>query len=186
MSTPSSSLPLPVRRLAGLLALLLALSLAAAAAQAQTAQHVQIAQWLANGQAEQALAAAEAGIAEFPRDPQLQFLKANAESALGRQGDAEKTLTDLTQQYPELPEPWNNLAAIRAGQGRLEEARSLLEEALRSNPNYAQAHANLADVLLRLADGHLQTAQELAPSAAQAQQIEALRPLLDANAQQPR
>lgn len=166
-----------VHRTAGTLALavLLAFGWPAPDGQAQTRAHSDITALLAGGQAQQALAQAEAALEATPRDPQLQFLKANAELALGRTEAADQTLTHLTQTYPELAEPWNNLATIRAAQGRLEEARGLLEQALRNNPDYAQAHANLADVLVRLAIGHLQTAERLAPQAQTAQRLQALQ-----------
>jgi tetratricopeptide (TPR) repeat protein len=57
----------------------------------------------------------------------------------------------LNQDYPELPEPYNNLAVLYAGQGDLDKARIALEMAIRTNPSYAAAHENLGDVLLQLA-----------------------------------
>ena len=89
-------------------------------------------------------------------------------------------IRQLTQTYLELPEPWNNLAVIRAGQGRLDEAQRLLQEALRNNPDYAQAHANLADVLVQQAVQHLHSAQQLAPQASIAQRLQALQQALQA------
>lgn len=142
---------------------------------AQTQAHSEIAALLQASNAAQALTQADAALAQDPRDPQLQFLKANAELALGQHEAADATLTHITQTYPELPEPWNNLAVIRAGQGQLDEAHQLLQQALRNNPDYAQAHANLADVLVQLALRHLESAERLAPQATTAQRLQALR-----------
>lgn len=144
---------------------------------AQTPAHSAITAALQAGKPREALTLAEQALATAPREPQLQFLKANAELALGDTTAADASLTQLTQTYPELAEPWNNLAVIRAGQGRLEEAQQLLQEALRNNPDYAQAHANLADVLVQLAARHLQTAQRLAPQPATAERLKAVQAL---------
>lgn len=142
---------------------------------AQSASQTEIQQLLRQGQNQQALSAAEAAIAANPRDPQLRFLQANAQTALGQTADAEQTLESLRQQYPELPEPYNNLAVIKAGKGDLAEARSLLEQAIRNKPDYVQAHENLADVLVKLAAEHLEKAQQLAPSLNRSQKIESLQ-----------
>jgi Flp pilus assembly protein TadD len=57
----------------------------------------------------------------------------------------------MTQDFPEMPEPYNNLAVLEAAAGRLDQARSLLDTALRHDPAYRTAHENLGDVLMRLA-----------------------------------
>lgn len=159
------------------LALCVALALAAGVAQAQTLAHTEVTRLLQQGQPQQALERAEAAIERSPKDPQLRFLKANALLALGQTDAADAAYTELTQTWPELPEPWNNLATIRAAQGRLDEARQLLEQALQNHPDYAQAHANLAQVLVQLAIEHMQTAARLAPeqAAGQAARLEALQ-----------
>lgn len=149
-----------------------------AALLAQTAAHTNIQRLLTSGQHQQALAEAQAALAQNPSDPQLLFLQANAQSALGQSEAAEQSLVRLSQQYPELPEPYNNLAVIKAAKGELEQARVLLEQAIQHKPDYAQAHENLADVLLRLAAQHLQTAQTLSPAASRAGKLDRLTPLL--------
>ena len=63
---------------------------------------------------------------------------------------AKKTLIEITQQFPELPEPYNNLAAIAANQGKWIEARDYLELALKLRPTYSTAAANLGEVYVRL------------------------------------
>ena len=71
--------------------------------------------------------------------------------ALGRTEDAEKGLKSLIAAYPEIPEPYNNLAVIEAGFGNLEEALGLLKKALVINPKFSLAQKNLGDVYLALA-----------------------------------
>ena len=59
--------------------------------------------------------------------------------------------TELTEEYPELPEPYNNLAVLYAGQGDYDKARKALEMAIRTHPSYAVAHENLGDIYATLA-----------------------------------
>lgn len=73
------------------------------------------------------------------------------EAALGRADEAIAVYSDMTNQFPELPEPWNNLAAIYASRGELERAQDSLQMALRANPDYAAARANLGDIQLMMA-----------------------------------
>nr|WP_162098151.1 tetratricopeptide repeat protein [Bordetella petrii] len=84
-------------------------------------------------------------------DVQLMFQHARALAALGRSADAIALYTDMTTRFPELPEPWNNLAALYAKQGDLDRAQQALEMALRANPDYPEARANLGDIQLMMA-----------------------------------
>jgi tetratricopeptide (TPR) repeat protein len=59
--------------------------------------------------------------------------------------------TALTDDYPELPEPYNNLAVLYASQGQYDKARKALEMAIRTHPSYAIAHENLGDVYAKMA-----------------------------------
>jgi tetratricopeptide (TPR) repeat protein len=59
--------------------------------------------------------------------------------------------TALTEDYPELPEPYNNLAVLYASQGNYEKAKSALELAIHTHPSYATAHENLGDIYAQLA-----------------------------------
>ncbi|NCV78735.1 MAG: tetratricopeptide repeat protein, partial [Burkholderiaceae bacterium] len=77
---------------------------------------------------------------------------------------ARATWIEITQQFPELPEPYNNLAALAANQGQWIEARDYLELALKLRPDYVLAQGNLADVYLRLADRYYSSAGKLQPN----------------------
>ncbi|WP_353428426.1 tetratricopeptide repeat protein [Polynucleobacter sp. MWH-UH19D] len=85
-----------------------------------------------------------------PRNVQLRYIKARLQLELRDFDGAKKTLIEITQQFPELPEPYNNLAAIAANQGRWIEARDYLELALKLRPSYSLAAANLGEVYVRL------------------------------------
>jgi tetratricopeptide (TPR) repeat protein len=120
-------------------------------------------QMLRNGRTADALARADQYLATRPRDPQMQFLRAQALANAGRTADAIAAYRQLTQEYPELAEPHNNLAALYAIQNQLEPARAALEAAIRNNPTYATAHENLGDILLRLAAQSWTRARQLEP-----------------------
>ena len=85
-----------------------------------------------------------------PGNVQLRYLKARIQIELRQWGPAKKTLIEITQQFPELPEPYNNLAALAANQGNWIEARDYLELALKLRPTYTVASANLGEVYIRL------------------------------------
>jgi tetratricopeptide (TPR) repeat protein len=99
----------------------------------------------------EALAQLDARIASNPRDAQAKFKRGTVLAHLNRDDDAIRQFVELTQSYPELPEPYNNLAALYAKAGRYEEARAALETAVKANPSYGLAYENLGDLYLRLA-----------------------------------
>jgi Flp pilus assembly protein TadD len=98
--------------------------------------------------AQQRLAAA---LAQRPTDPSLQFLSAVVLSETGHTTQAIAALEQMIESFPDLPEPYNNLAVLQAAAGQLDRARALLEIALRMDPSYRTAHENLGDVFVRLA-----------------------------------
>ncbi|MDN8614634.1 tetratricopeptide repeat protein [Variovorax ginsengisoli] len=118
---------------------------------------------LRQGKADQALAKADAYIAGKPRDPQMRFLRGVILTEQGKQADAVVVFTALTQDFPELPEPYNNLAALYAAQSQFDKARAALEMAIKLNPDYATAHENLGDVYARLAAQSYGRALKLEP-----------------------
>ena len=112
----------------------------------------------------QALARADQYLTGKPRDPQMRFLKGVILAETGKRAEAIETYTQLTQEFPELPEPYNNLAVLYAQQGQYDKAREALEGAVRANPNYATAHENLGDVYAKLAGQSYTRAQQIDPA----------------------
>lgn len=150
---------LPLTRLLQLAAA--AVLLAASAVHAD--EYGDIAALLKDGKASQALVQIEQRLAATPKDPQLRFLRGVAQGE-GRQTQAAiETFTALTRDYPELPEPYNNLAVLYAQDNQLDKARAALEMAIRANPNYATAHENLGDVYAKLAGQAYHKALQLDP-----------------------
>ena len=103
------------------------------------------------GQAQKALEHVDRALAVNSRDPQARFLKGLILTEQGKTKEAIDIFTRLTQDYPDLPEPYNNLAVIYAGQGQYDKARAALEKAIRTHPSYATAYENLGDVYAKLA-----------------------------------
>lgn len=130
---------------------LLTLVAACIGASAHADEYADVSQLLRTGKFSEALIKADSYLASKPRDPQMRFLKGVIQRNSGKQADAIVTFTKLTEDYPELPEPYNNLAVLYAGQNQFDKARAALEMAIRTNPSYATAHENLGDVYARLA-----------------------------------
>ena len=103
------------------------------------------------GQYAEAMTKSDQYLATKPKDPQMRFLRGVIQTETGKTNDAIATFTQITQDYPELPEPYNNMAVLYAGQSQFDKARSALEMAIRTNPSYATAHENLGDVYAKLA-----------------------------------
>lgn len=77
---------------------------------------------------------------------QLAFLAAN--EAI-RQGDSESAthiLLQLIGLYPELPEPYANLASLQAAGGQLSEARATLLQGLQAHRGYAALFSSLQKI----------------------------------------
>jgi tetratricopeptide (TPR) repeat protein len=116
------------------------------------------------GKSEDAVKRADKFLADKPRDLQVRFLRAVALVDLGRKQDAIDALTKLTQDFPELPEPYNNLAVLAAAQGGLDHAERLLQQALAAQPNYITAQENLGDLYVAMAAAAFERAAKLDPA----------------------
>jgi tetratricopeptide (TPR) repeat protein len=129
----------------------LAVGLGTSMAWAQTEDYAEVNRLLRGGQLAEALAKADQYLVGKARDPQMRFLRGVILTESGKTQDAIATFSKLTEDYPELPEPYNNLAVLYAGQSQFDKARAALEMAIRTNPSYATAHENLGDVYAKLA-----------------------------------
>src|SRR5258706_11341460 len=136
----------PRQALAALFVALLAASAGALADDVEEASKL-----LKSGQHQQALERVNKVLAAKPKDPQARFLKGLIYAEQGNPREASEIFLKLTQDYPDLPEPYNNLAVIYAAQGQYEKARAALEQSIRTHPSYATAYENLGDVYAKLA-----------------------------------
>lgn len=103
------------------------------------------------GKAAEALARTNAYLAKNPSDPQMRFMKGVLLTEQNKSEEAIAIFTKLTEDYKDLPEPYNNLAVLYASSGQYDKARVTLEKAIRTNPSYMTAYENLGDVYGRLA-----------------------------------
>ena len=141
-----NNFPAPRPTLAALFTALAAASFAALADDVQDASKL-----LKSGQPQQALERVNKVLAAKPKDAQARFLKGLIFAEQGNTKDAIDVFLALTKDYPELPEPYNNLAVIYASQGQYDKARGALEQSIRTHPSYATAYENLGDVYAKLA-----------------------------------
>lgn len=155
----------------------LLVALAGAPAQAALADDVQA--LLAQGRTAEALQRAEQALLVSPRDAQTRFVHGVVLMELGRDAEALDSFARIAQEFPELPEPLNNIALLHARGGRLDAARVALESALRNDPGHRAARANLAEVHLMLAVAAWEQLAQSAPLEARlARRLEAVRALL--------
>lgn len=103
------------------------------------------------GQYPQALEKVDAYLSTRPKDAQGRFLKGLIYTEMNKPTEAIGIFTRLSEDYPELPEPYNNLAVLYAQQRQYDKARTALEMAIRTHPSYAIAYENLGDVYAKLA-----------------------------------
>jgi len=159
-----------------LVALLLCFNLA-------TADEVQDANKLfKQGQQAQALEKLDAVLASKPKDAQARFLKGLIFTEQGKTAEAIKIFTGLTEDYPDLPEPYNNIAVLYAGQGQYEKAKVELEMAIRTHPSYATAHENLGDIYAKMASQAYDRALQLDKSnTGTATKLEMIKDLFSSN-----
>ena len=104
-----------------------------------------------NGQQAAALDRINNYMVANPKDAQAMFMKGIIQAESGKREDAIKTFTELTEKYPNLPEPYNNLAVLYADAGQYDKAKKALETAIKTHPSYATAHENLGDIYARMA-----------------------------------
>jgi tetratricopeptide (TPR) repeat protein len=152
-----------------------ALSLTAMVAQADDIGDVQ--KLLASGKNVEAMQKADQFLQAKPRDPMMRFLRGISLSQAGRTAEAITAFTKLTEDFPELPEPFNNLAVLYAQQGQYDKARTALEMAIRTNPSYATAYENLGDVYAKLASQAYSKALQIDTRSAVAPKLAMIREL---------
>ncbi|MDB5884510.1 MAG: repeat-containing protein [Polaromonas sp.] len=131
------------------------------AAPARADEYTEVNRLISARQFPEALASADKYLATSPRDPQMRFLKGVIQGETAKTAEAMESFAQLNRDYPELPEPYNNLAVLYAGLGQFDKARESLTMALRLNPRYATAHENLGDVYARLASQSYSRALQL-------------------------
>ena len=134
-----------------LVAALAAALLFAGSASAQNDDYAEAQKLFRAGQHAQALERVDNFLKGNAKDARARFLKGLIFTEQNKTADAIKVFTGLTEDYPELPEPYNNLAVLYAQQGQYDKARNALELSIRTHPSYATAHENLGDIYAKMA-----------------------------------
>ena len=116
-----------------------------------TPELAEVARLIREGQFAPARVKLDSVLATDAKNPQARFLKGVVQTDEAETDAAIATFQALTEDYPELPEPYNNLAVIWAQRGEYDKARKALELALTTRPDYAIAHENLGDIYSRMA-----------------------------------
>lgn len=147
----------------------IALSLAFAAGTASASEIQDINQLFRKGDLNEALNRTNQYLQKNPKDAQARFLKGLILADQNKSAEAIQIFTGLTEDYPELPEPYNNLAVLYAAQGKYDAARNALEMAIRTHPSYATAHENLGDLYAKMASMAYDKALQLDTSNTSAQ-----------------
>lgn len=152
----------------------------------QSDPHEEIRKLLKRAKYAQALPLVRKNVELNPRDPQMRFWEGYIYEQLGQPQLAKPIYLALTQEFPELAEPHNNLGVILAAQGQYGEARQMFELALRANPRNALAQENLGDVLLQLARQAYQKALEIDPAQrSAAKKMDLLKPAATLSEKKP-
>ena len=99
----------------------------------------------------QALEKIDSYITSKPRDAEGYFMKGIILTEMKRPAEAMAVFVKLTENFPEFPEPYNNLAVLYAQQKQYDKALTALEMAIRTRPDYAIAYENLGDLYAKLA-----------------------------------
>lgn len=114
-------------------------------------ENEEVAKLYKQGNLAKALEQADIYLATRPKDAQMRFQKGLILTEQNKIADATKIFSSLSEDYPELPEPYNNLAVLYASQGQYDKARGALEMAIRTHPSYSTAHENLGDIYAKMA-----------------------------------
>ncbi len=113
--------------------------------------YASVAQLLRAGKLPEAQSQVDKFLATQPKDLRMRFIKGVLLRDAGKTPEAIAVFAQLTRDYPELPEPHNNLVVLYASQSQYDKARVSLELALRTSSSYSTAHENLSDIYGQLA-----------------------------------
>lgn len=116
------------------------------------------------GQYSPALDKVEAILKDKPKDAKARFLKGLILTEQGKSEAAIAVFSAMTDDFPDLPEAYNNLAMLYAIQGKYDKAKNALETAIRNNPKYSLAHENLGDIYAAMASKEYERAMQLDPN----------------------
>jgi ketosteroid isomerase-like protein len=154
--------PAPLSSL-GSKSVILSLLLAASVSPALANTVTDVSKLLRSKQYAEALVKTDAQLAKHPHDAQMRFYKGVILAEQNKTAEAIAIFTKLIEDFPDLPEPYNNLAVLYAASGQYEKAGATLDMAIDTNPTYATALANRSDIYARMASQAYEKALQLEP-----------------------
>ncbi len=125
--------------------------------------HENVLKLLKQDLSEQAFVMVSQYLQDHPQDPQMRFWLGNLWVKKGEKKKAADIFLRLTQDCPELSEPYNNLGILQFEAGDYHAAKASFESALKVQPDFALAVENLADTYLLLSRSSLEHASALDP-----------------------
>lgn len=127
---------------------------------------------------DQALKRLDTLLQKNPKDAQARFLQGLIFTEMNQRDKAIEVFHKMGKDFPDLPEPFNNLAVLYAERGLYDEASEALKGALGIQPDYATAHENLGDIYAKLASqSYLQAMQLKGSNAATARKLQLMKQL---------
>jgi ketosteroid isomerase-like protein len=138
----------------------------AAWAPAHADEYADVSKLAKAGKVAEALNKTNEYLSKHPSDPQMRFMKGVLLTEQNKSDEAIAVFTKLTEDYKDLPEPYNNLAVLYAANGQYDKARAALEKAIRTNPSYQTAYENLGDIYGKMASQAYDKALALGSSTA--------------------
>ena len=108
-------------------------------------------QQLESGNTNAALQISNTILRSDPKNPDARFVKGMVLANKGKTAQAINIFKKLTIDYPNNPEPWNNLASLYAKQEKYHQARDALISAINTHSSYATAYENLGNIYSKMA-----------------------------------
>jgi len=109
---------------------------------------IQNKQW---AQAEQLIQAELKKTSPSAQSPQWRLMASQVLAGQGKTEECVNVLQALILEFPELPEPYNNLGVLLAAQGKFEAAADAFISAIQARANYKVALQNLGDLYSAMA-----------------------------------
>jgi tetratricopeptide (TPR) repeat protein len=114
-----------------------------------------------NGRYKQALSQISTLLDNNANDAQALLLKGNVSKLMGNTTEAASIFKQLINQYPAMPEAYNNLAVLYADKGQTALAIETLQQVFSTSDSYATAYKNLRELYNQMASSAYREALDI-------------------------